>query len=119
MDSSSSERRQHPRLAVASSAIVLARHNSGVAFSIESISVGGARLVGPLTLEAGESIQILFELEGTPIDVEGRVVRVDRQDLATDRVAVAFKNLSEEARVSIQQLVLRGLDLESELMIEE
>jgi len=116
---STSERRQHPRVAITSSAIVLARHNSGVAFSIESISVGGARLVGPLTLEVGETVQILFELEGTPIDVEGQVARVDRQDIMTDRVAVAFKNLSAEARASIQQLVVRALDLEAELMIEE
>ena len=114
------ERRQHPRVdASLASAVILARHNPGVAFSIESISAGGARLVGPLTLEVGERIQILFELEGVPIDVEANVVRVDRQDFVTDHIAVSFKNLSDEARGVIYELVERALDLECELLGEE
>lgn len=109
-----SERREQPRINLATNAILLVRHNPGVAFSIESISVGGARLAGPLTLEVGERVQLLFELEGTPIDVEGEVVRVDRPDIMTDRVAVAFRNLTVTSRAVIEQLVRRSLDLESE-----
>lgn len=108
-----SDRRLHPRVdAGATSALVLARHNPGVTCSIESISVGGARLVGPLTLAVGEWIQILFELDGTPFDVEGEVVRVVHRDITTDHIAVAFKNLSESSRASIHQLVVRALDAE-------
>lgn len=105
------ERREHARGDVTASAMVLARHNAGVAFLIESISVGGARLVGPLTLDAGEHVQLLFELEGTPVDVEGVVVRAERHDIMNDRVAISFKNLSDTARVLIHQLVVKALDL--------
>lgn len=112
--SDESERREHPRINVAASAMLLVRHNPGVAFSIESISVSGARLVGPLTLEVGERVQLLFELEGVPIDVEGEVVRVERPDIMTDRVAVAFRNLSATTRALIYELVQRSLDFEND-----
>jgi len=51
---------------------VLARHNPGVTFSIENISVNGCSLVGPLTLSVGDRVQILFEVDGSPIDVRPR-----------------------------------------------
>lgn len=105
-------RREHPRVEVTAHAVILARHNEGVTFTIESISVGGARLVGPLTLEVGERVLVLFEVAGTPIDVEGEVVRAERQDMMNDRVAIAFKNVSETARSLIHQLVLTSLDVE-------
>ena len=113
------ERRQHARADVAASAIVLARHNAGVAFMIESISAGGARLVGPLTLEAGERVQLLFEIGGTPIDVEGEVVRAERQDMLNDRVAISFKNVSEETRALISRLVVTALEPECEWISSE
>jgi hypothetical protein len=99
---------EHP---VNLSAVILARHNDGVAFSIQRISTGGARLVGPLTLEVGERVQVLFELEGTPIDVEGEVVRVERPDIVNDHVAVAFRNLSDSSRTLIHELVQRSMNL--------
>ena len=105
-------RREHPRVDVTTAAVVLARHNTGVAFTIESISAGGARLVGPLTLDVGERVQVLFELAGTPIDVEGEVVRAERHDMMNDRVAIAFKNVSETTRSIIHQIVVTSLDLE-------
>lgn len=97
------ERREHARGNVTACAMVLARHNEGVAFAIERISVGGARFVGPLTLQAGDHVQLLFELEGTPVDVEGVVV-VERHDIINDRVAISFKNLSEATRALIHQI---------------
>lgn len=66
--------------------------------------------MGPLTLEVGERVQVLFEVEGTPIDVEARVIRAERQDIINDRVAVAFENLSGEKRSLIHQLVSITLD---------
>lgn len=103
------ERREHARGDFTASATILARHNAGVAFSTESISVGGVRLLGPLTLEAGEHVQLLFELEGTPVDLEGVVVRSERHDVINDLVAISFKNLPDAARELIQQLVSRLL----------
>ncbi len=100
------DRRQHARLEqLAASAVVLARHNRGVSVVIENISIGGVCLVGPLALATGETIQILFELEGHPIDVQGEVVRVNRQDILTDRVSVAFKHLSDCNLELIRRLV--------------
>ncbi len=115
----SDDRREHARVAFATSAVVLARHNVGVAFSIESISTGGARLVGPTTLGVGERVQILFEIDGTPIDVEGVVVRAERQDFVNDRVAVRFENLSDAMRAFIHQLVARVMDLACERLSDE
>ncbi len=108
------ERREHDRVEATITAMVLVRHNAGAEFLIESISVGGARLIGPVTLAVGEHVQLLFELEGTPIEVEGVVVRADRQDTMNDRVAVTFKNLSTATQGLLHQLVVKALDLQSE-----
>jgi hypothetical protein len=107
-----SERREHPRADICTTAIVLARHNAGVSFTIESISLGGARLAGPLTLASGERIQLLFEIDGRPIEVFGDVIRVDRQDINTDHIAVKFVELTAETRELIRDLVRRTLELE-------
>ncbi len=96
-------------------AMVLARHNAGIAFVIESLSVSGARLVGPLTLGMGERVQILFEIDERPVDVNAEVVRVTKQDLMTDSIAVRFVELSSDARESIRGLVLRTLEHEGDV----
>ncbi len=90
--------------------IVLARHNDGVEFAIESIATGGARLAGPLTLAVGENIQLLFEVAGRPVDVQAEVIRVERQDIMTERVAVSFRNVSDTTHELIHQLVVSTLD---------
>lgn len=110
------DRRDHSRVDHQNPAMVLARHNSGRAFVIENISVSGARLVGELTLEVGECVQILFELDGCPVEVDARVVRAERQDMFRDRIAVVFMNLSAHHRDSIYRLVQAALDLECERM---
>ena len=106
------ERREHPRVDVTARAVVLVRHNAGTECLIDSISMGGARLVGPLTLAVGEHVQVLFEVDGTPIDVEGEVVRAERQDVMNDRIAIAFKNVSESTRLLLHKLVVTSLDRE-------
>lgn len=108
------ERRRDPRAEICASAIVLARHNDGVAFTIESISVSGARLAGPLALDVGERVHLLFEMDGHPVEVTGEVVRVDRQDLASDHIAVRFIEVAEDTRALIRDLVVRTLDLQAE-----
>jgi hypothetical protein len=101
-----SERPANPRADI-STAIVLARHNNGVAMMIESISTSGARLVGPVTLIVGERIQALFDVEGIPVEVFADVVRVETQDIATDRITVRFVDVSDEKRAYLQRLVHR------------
>ena len=90
---------------------MLVRHNPGVACTIESISFGGARLAGPLTLVIGERVSVLFEVDGSPIEVAATVVRVDRQDITIDRIAIAFDEISDETRALLRRLVDESLDL--------
>ena len=104
------DRRTAPRVELSATAVVLARHNDGVPFVIESLSTSGARLVGPLTLDRGERVAVLFEAGGHPIDVRGEVVRVERQTISQDRVAIRFVDLEGESLEAIRRLVSEILD---------
>jgi hypothetical protein len=105
-------RRQHARADASTTARVLARHNPGATLTIECVSLGGARMVGELTVEIGERVQILFEVEGHPLDVTGEVVRAERVDMATDRVAIRFIGLANAHRDVIRRWVERLLALD-------
>lgn len=106
------ERRGAPRVRVGAQAFVKARHNDGIEFVLETLSTTGAQLVGPLTLKIGETIEILFEIDARPVSVSAQVVRVERQDIVMDRIAVRFVGLANEARASIHGLALRALEEE-------
>lgn len=108
--SDTDERRQFPRAPAATTAIVLARHNDAVALTIASISLGGARLEGAITVAMGERVQILFDVEGHPVDVTAEVVRVQMIDMAIDHVAVRFVDVTGEAKELIRRMVERSLD---------
>ncbi|MEO8840974.1 MAG: PilZ domain-containing protein [Kofleriaceae bacterium] len=110
--SDTDERRQYPRAPAATTAIVLARHNDAVALTIASISLGGARLEGSITVAMGERVQILFDVEGHPVDVTGEVVRVEMIDMAIDHIAVRFVDATVEAKELIRQLVELSFDAE-------
>jgi hypothetical protein len=99
------DRREHPRADVEATAVVLVRHNAGVTMTIESLSVGGARIIGELTVDRGDRVQILFDIAGRPVEVFGEVVRVDKRDIATDRVSVRFVDVAVETRDLIRELV--------------
>jgi hypothetical protein len=103
------DRRHDPRIAYTTTAVVLARHNAGVEVTLDSVSVGGARFRGSVTLALGERVHILLEVGG-PLEVEAEVVRVERYDLVTDRFAVRFIELDEDARARIRALVQQVLD---------
>ncbi len=105
------ERRKQPRIEVSTTAVVLARHNDGVTMTIESLSVSGARMVGPLTVAVDEPLQILFELDGRPIDVRAEVVRVEPRDTATDRVSVRFVEVQPAAHDAIYEIVRQRLQI--------
>ena len=104
------DRREHRRVAAETTATVLARHNQGVPLMIASISLGGARLVGEITVAIGERVQILFEVDLQPLEVEAEVVRVEMVDMATDHIAVRFVACDEAAKRLIRGLVERSLD---------
>ena len=104
------DRREHPRADIHASAVVLVRHNDGVSSKIESLSMGGALMVGPLTLDPGERIQILFEIDGHPIEVIAEVIRVEVRELLHDHFAVRFIDLTSESRELIYRVVVRTLE---------
>ncbi len=89
------------------------RHNAGVQVTIDSISTGGARFVGPLTVAIGECVQILFEIEEIPVEVLAEVVRVDRDNVFNDRFATRFVDLAPAVRARIHRLVFATLVLPS------
>ncbi|MBA3458948.1 MAG: PilZ domain-containing protein [Deltaproteobacteria bacterium] len=91
-------------------ATVTAGKRSGVRFRIENISITGAKLEGPLTLGKGEKIGILFEAEGTSVQLVAEIVRVDSPDLMTDQIAARFVDPSPEAQQTIETLVNKLLE---------
>lgn len=107
------ERRRDPRAGdLVIQATVLARHNPGVTFSIENISVGGCSMVGPITLFVGDRVQILFEVDGSPIDVSAEVIRAEHLDILNDRIAVKFVDVQPPTRELIQRLVTDAIERE-------
>lgn len=92
-------------------ATVKARHNSVGQFQIDRLTTAGARLTGPVTLEAEERIQILFEIAGRPHDVMAEVISVEHETLLTDRAVVRFVNLDAPSRDAIRDLLTNRSDL--------
>jgi hypothetical protein len=97
-----------------------------VPFTINNLSLGGARLVGPLALQKGQRIEITLELDSGTVSVIGEVVRVDTPDLMDDQIAVRFLEPSPEARAAVRDVVMRTLkepgdaddDFDDEVVIE-
>lgn len=85
-----------------------------VPFTIENISVSGAKLEGPLSLKKGEHIVILFEAEGHSVQLTAEVMRVETPDLMTDQIAARFIDPSPDDREVIQHLVKKLLDEQDE-----
>lgn len=85
-----------------------------VPFTVDSLSVTGARLVGPLALVRGQRVDITLELEGEIVEVGGEVVRVDTPDLLADQIAVRFIDLSPRSRLAIGAVLARRLDFDDD-----
>src|SRR6476620_6105246 len=75
-------------------ATVLARHNTGAQFGLDRLTTAGARLSGPLTMDVGERIRVMFEIAGHPYDIAAEVIAVEHASLLTDRIAVRFIDLT-------------------------
>ncbi len=88
-----------------------ARHNAGVAVRIVSVSLGGARLHGEITVQLGERIRVLFEVDGRPIDTDCEVVRVEKVDMATDKIAIRFIDVDATTKIALRHLVDRLLEM--------
>lgn len=83
-------------------------------FTIENISVSGAKLEGPLSLKKGERITILFEAAGHSVRLAAEVMRVETPDLMTDQIAARFIDPTPADREVIQHLVNQLLDEQDE-----
>lgn len=97
-------RRSSRRVAVQLAAAVEAGKRR-VAFTIENLSVGGARLSGSLPLIRGERLVISFVLDAMPVVVIAEVVRVHTEDLLTDQIAVSFVEPSAVAVARIEAFI--------------
>jgi hypothetical protein len=78
-------------------------------FTIDNLSLGGARLIGSMALRLGQQIAIELALDSGPVKVVGEVVRVDTPDLLEDQIAVRFVDLSSDVRTALRATVSRRL----------
>ncbi len=86
-----------------------------VAFTIENISVTGAKMQGPLTLKLKDRITIVFFAERERIEVQADVVRVDTADLLNDEIAVQFVSPGDEVTAKIAAMIDKSPDKEIEV----
>lgn len=105
--------RANPRIDTNTLATV-SRGQKKVPFRIDNLSAGGARLIGPLALQKGQHVEITFQLETNTFTLMAEVVRVETPDLLTDQIAVQFVDVTAEAKVAINDLVMRRLHERSE-----
>lgn len=103
------ERRVYQRATAATTVNVYARHNAGVTLTIASISLGGARMVGAITVEVGERVQILFDVDGQPVALDCEVLRRVMIDMATDHIAVRFIDVKDDAAELIRRLIQQSV----------
>jgi hypothetical protein len=78
-------------------------------FTIDNLSLGGARLIGTMALRLGQRIDVEFDLDAGPVKVTGEVVRVDTPDLLEDQIAIRFVDLEADVRTAIRETVARKL----------
>jgi hypothetical protein len=93
-------RRTRSRSESGVTALVLARHNDGIEVAVEDVSIGGATLTGPFTLDIGERIQIFFHVDAHPVTAE--VVRVESRNMTTDCAVVRFAARGDDTHEAIR-----------------
>ena len=76
-------------------------------FTIDNLSVGGARLIGSIALRKGQKIDIELELDTGSVKVTGEVVRVDTPDLMEDQIAVRFLDPPPDVSTAIRAAMSR------------
>jgi hypothetical protein len=111
-DKSEYSPKRAPRVDAHLKAVVTAGPKRTVPFMIDSMSVTGARLTGPLTLAKGQVLSVTFTAEGRSVTIDVEVVRVDTADLLNDQVAVRFITIPDDAKDAIDEFVRHRLDEE-------
>jgi CheY-like chemotaxis protein len=125
--SSDMERRQHPRFAALSPALVVGEGGVSGHCLVEDLSAGGARISGVPTLVVGEKIRLLLQLPGRgPFSLSGRVVR-SFPDLGGQRgpaFGVSFARVPDRVPETAEQTVsslqkVHGVDDPVVLVVDE
>jgi c-di-GMP-binding flagellar brake protein YcgR len=104
------DRRTDPRANVCAMVFVRVRHNEEVQLALYNLSIGGACLVGALTVQPGERLLLRLDLRDDIIEIHGEVVRAKPIDAMTDQVAVRFVEVSADVRARLRGLVDHFLD---------
>lgn len=104
-----------PRVDVHLKAVVTAGPKRSVPFTIDSMSVTGARLTGPLALVLGQVLSVTFTASGHSVTIEVEVVRVDTADLLNDQVAVRFIKVPDHAKDAIEEFVRHRLEQDEQV----
>jgi CheY-like chemotaxis protein len=107
------EQRRHRRAGDVDIEATVVSDRETVTCSIESLSAGGARVVGALRVAVGDPVRVLLGLPGSgPRALEARVLRTEHRGDGTAAVAVMFRDVAPETEDAIQRLVLRSLERE-------
>jgi len=101
------ERRQHPRASYRASALVSSDRGALGQFTLEDVSLGGARLVGNDQIEVGTAI----DLQLTSGELSGICLRAEvvRSSSEGKRVGVRFSEPPTRIESMIQEVVLSEL----------
>jgi two-component system chemotaxis response regulator CheY len=107
------ERRRHPRVSGVDIEATVVTGDGAVTCSIESLSAGGARLVGGLRVAVGEEVRVLLgpHAPGSGT-LDARVLRTEHRGDGTSAVALMFRDAAPDTEDAIQRLVLRWLERE-------
>ena len=110
--------RAHPRVLTNTRAYVVSgsRHTK---FTIDNLSVGGARLIGTLALRLGQRVHLVLDLDVGLVELDAEVVRVDTPDLLEDQIAVRFVDATPEVRDALRDVVSRVLEQQEQAAEDE
>jgi CheY-like chemotaxis protein len=105
------ERRLTPRAAVPAVVTVFRSEARVGEFAVENLSAGGVLLTGAATLNVGEMLRVLLQLQGhLPIAIHAQVLRREDRGGGVYAYAVTFRDLSAKAEDLIQESVLLALE---------
>ena len=106
MTQSEHDRRRHPRASVVDVEATVSCRGTSVMCSVESLSVGGARLIGALHVAPGERLHLtLAWCEQEAYALDAHVLRADDRGDGTSVVALQFTRVAPAIHDAIQQLV--------------
>ncbi len=109
LDTTTSERRRHPRTLSHTEAVVKAK--SGIHhYDVSNLSAGGALLIGEPALREGERVEVILRLPLYPeVRVQANVVRCVR-DEGGNEIAVTFVHVDDRTEDHIQAALLSEIE---------